>query len=110
MDEMARRIKQKRNELGFTMQELADKVGVNRAAVSKWESGMVSNIPRNRIALLSKALECSPAWLMGIDTENKNYKDGVNDANILLKIKKLPAEGRKELESYLEFLLSKYGA
>ena len=34
-------IKQKRIKLGYTQQEIADKLRVTKSAVSKWESGGV---------------------------------------------------------------------
>ena len=34
-------IKQKRLECGYTMKELAEKVGVSEATVSRWESGIL---------------------------------------------------------------------
>lgn len=79
MDEMAKRIHQKRIEIGYTMKELADKVGVQPSAVNKWEKGIVSNIPRSRIELLANALECTPVWLMGIEQNKRDvptYVDG----------------------------------
>lgn len=67
MDKMAQRIHERRVCLDMTMEELAKKVGVQKAAVSKWENGLVSNIPRSRVQLLATALNCDPVWLMGID-------------------------------------------
>jgi len=67
MADMGKRINQRRTELGFTMEELAKKVGVQPSAVNKWEKGIVSNIPQSRIKKIADALECSPVWIMGID-------------------------------------------
>ncbi len=36
---MAERIQHLRKSRGFSQEELADRVGVSRQAVSKWESG-----------------------------------------------------------------------
>ena len=58
------RIKEKRVESGFTLEELAEKVGVQNSAIHKYESGIVTNIPLNRLEKIADALNCSPAYLM----------------------------------------------
>lgn len=62
-------IKQRRQELGLTMKEVADAVGVSEATVSKWESGDIENMRRDKISKLADALHISPAILMGWDDE-----------------------------------------
>lgn len=58
-------IKQRRQELGLTMKEVADAVGVSEATVSRWESGDIENMRRDKISKLAEALHISPAVLMG---------------------------------------------
>lgn len=57
-------LKSRRLELGLSMKELADKVGVNEATISRWESGNIANMKRDKIVLLAKALNISPAVIM----------------------------------------------
>lgn len=57
-------IKQKRIELGLTMKELANKVGVSEATISRWESGNIATMKQTKIALLAKTLGISPAVLV----------------------------------------------
>lgn len=74
-DIMALRIKTRRLALGYTMQELAEKVGVQKSAVCKWEKGSVSNIPTSRLKRLATALDCDPVWLIGIpEVEDDMHK------------------------------------
>ena len=70
-------IRNKRIELGMTMKELADKIGVSEAAVSRWESGDIVNIRRDKIEKLSKALDVPPAVLMGWETKVSSKKGDV---------------------------------
>lgn len=70
MGKMGVRINQKRKELGLTMQELADRLGVQASAVNKWEKGTVENIKRSTIQEMAKMFDCSPVWLMGYDNDD----------------------------------------
>ena len=74
MSTMGERIRNKRIENGLSMEELGQKLGVQRAAVSKWESGKVSNIRIPTIKKMADLFGCSPAWLMGDIEEDNGYK------------------------------------
>ena len=60
-------IRERRVILGLTMKEVADKVGVSEATISRWESGEIANMRRGAISSLSKALNISPNEIMGWD-------------------------------------------
>ena len=60
-------IKQKRLENNLTLEEVAKKVGVAKATVQKWESGLIANMRRDKIILLAEALHTTPAYILGID-------------------------------------------
>lgn len=60
-------IKQRRTELGLTLLDIAKQVGVSEGTVSRWESGDISNMRRDKIVALSNALKISPAVIMEWD-------------------------------------------
>ena len=60
-------LKKRRPELGLTLAQIADAMGVSEATVQRWESGSIRNIRPERIALLSQILKVSQASLMGIE-------------------------------------------
>ena len=60
-------VKTKRLELGLTLEEVGEAVGVGKSTVRKWETGMIANMKRDKIALLAKTLRLNPADL--IDAE-----------------------------------------
>ena len=60
-------IKSLRKSKGLTQEELGNMIGVKKAAVQKWESGMVQNLKRNTIKQLSDILEVSPASFIDND-------------------------------------------
>ena len=57
-------IKMRRLDLNMTMKELAIKVGVSEGTISRWESGDIENMKRDKIAALARALRIPPAVLM----------------------------------------------
>ena len=58
-------LKIRRLELGLTMLDVANAVGVSEATVSRWESGNIANMKRSRIAALAKVLQVNPSVIMG---------------------------------------------
>ena len=63
-------LRKRRKELGLTMLQVAKKVGVSEGTISRWESGDIANMRRDKIVLLAKALQLSPAFIMGWDDED----------------------------------------
>lgn len=66
--EMGERIKERRLSLRMTQEDLANKLGLQKSAIAKYENGRVENIKRSVIIEMSKILRCSPAYLMGWDS------------------------------------------
>lgn len=54
----------RRKELGLTQKEVAEFVGVAEATVSRWESGAIANMRRDRISLYAKILRTTPTFIM----------------------------------------------
>lgn len=72
--DMAGRIKERRTAMGYTQEELGEKIGVQKSAIAKYENGRVKNLKRGVIAKLADALQCSPTYLMGLEEENNDIK------------------------------------
>ena len=58
---MAREAKQ------ITQEELGATCGTTKQSIFKYESGVVTNIPLDRLEKIAVALDVSPAYLMGWD-------------------------------------------
>lgn len=58
-------LKKRRKELGLTLAQIADRVGVSEATVQRWESGNIQNIRYGKIDALAEVLGISPIALMG---------------------------------------------
>lgn len=72
-------IKNRRKELRLTMREVADSVGVSEATVSRWESGNIANMGRDKIALLSKVLKISPSQIAGYSEDTLHSPEITDD-------------------------------
>ncbi len=60
-------IKLKRKEKGLTLRAVADVVGVSEGTVSRWESGDIKTMRRDKIEKLSRLLDIPPAVLLDWD-------------------------------------------
>lgn len=69
-ENMAERIKYLRKTKGLTLEDIASKVGVGKSTVRKWETGMIANMRRDKIASLADALGTTPEYLMGWTNED----------------------------------------
>lgn len=68
------RIKQARINAGFSVEELAKKIGKNRATIYRYESGEIADLPTTILEPLAKALGTTPAQLMGWEPEQPKEK------------------------------------
>lgn len=67
-------IKKRRKELGLTLKQVAEKLGVSESLISRYESKDVKNMGIDKIIPLAEVLKCSPAYLMGWE-EEKNLRN-----------------------------------
>lgn len=102
-------IKKQRISLGLTMKELADKVGVTEATISRWESGDIDNMKRDKIYAVSQALHISPLVIVGLDVpldytppKSPDKKDLFIEA-----VNSLTDDEKLQLLEYMDFLISK---
>ena len=87
------RIKKRREELGMSQEELAKKVGYkSRSSVNKIEIDG-RGLPQNKIVIFAKALETTPAYLMGW-----------NDETIEIKYNTLSSCDSENLNRYADYL------
>lgn len=65
------RIKYLRESKGLTQTELAEKIGSTKQNVYKYENGIITNIPSDKIECLADVLDVTPSYLMGWE-DNSN--------------------------------------
>lgn len=105
-------LRERREDLRLTLQQVADYVGVSSGTVSRWETGNIKNMKRDKIAKLSEILQVSPSTITGwetvkIETPKGNITDFIITSNELELIKTVRKMSDKELsilEAYIEVL------
>ena len=64
-NDLSQKIRDLRAEHNLTLEQVAQQVGVGKSTVRKWETGLIENMRRDKIAKLAEALHTTPAYLMG---------------------------------------------
>ncbi len=93
------KLKNRRLELGLTLEQVGDIVGVTKSTVRKWESGIIENMGRDKIPLLANALNVSPEFI--IEDNNLNFNDKS------LSLKEMQKLEEKRLISEISFILQR---
>jgi transcriptional regulator with XRE-family HTH domain len=119
MSKVGSRIKERRLACGLTLLEVAENIGVSEATVQRYESGLIKNIPHEKISAISDVFHCSPSYIMGwvddwgreqnpvkrIDSINPHILTHSEDAH-LEKYRMLNNEGRYRVDGYTEDLVA----
>lgn len=58
-------IKNRRLELNLTLEDVSKKLSISKPTLQRYESGVISNIPSDKIEKLAAILETTPSYLMG---------------------------------------------
>ena len=91
---LSEKIKFLRKSKGMSLEQLADMVGTSRQTVHRYENGTITNIPHDKIEALAKALDTTPARLMGWEEEREISSFNSNIKSLKsVKTKKLPLLG-----------------
>lgn len=113
-------IKKRRKDLGLTLEQVGEHVGVKKGTVQKWESGYISDIGRTKIAKLSEILQISPLDIIydeiniphNISLHNNHVKKKQPNDSKLNKIIEFyntsDETGKEALLEQAEFIQSKH--
>lgn len=109
------RIKEKRKELGLSVEQVAEMLGKNRATVYRYENDDIENLPLAIIRPLAQILKTTPSYLMGWDQIKEVFDssllEGENKDNLSAKMNTILSENRslKEENEKLRKLLKDIG-
>ena len=77
------RIRQLREERKISQTELAEAAETTKQNLYKYENGIITNIPTDKIEKMAKKLSVSPAYLMGWKEEALDRKDEADIADAM---------------------------
>lgn len=79
-----KRLKERREELGYSYQTLANLTGMSKSTLQRYETGAIGNLPLDKLDTLAKALNCSAAYLMGWESHEdaSTVKTPITDDDI----------------------------
>lgn len=86
-------LKQRRIELGLTMLEVAKLVGVSEATISRYESGNIKNMRKDRIAKYASALKVPPSTFLELEDKPSQAKS-LTPTDLRANTKPVPLVGR----------------
>lgn len=69
MQEIMQRMKERREELNMSYQVLSEKVGISKSTLQRYETGFIKNMPVDKLEDIARALNVSPAYLMGWESD-----------------------------------------
>ena len=101
------RIRQLRIEHQMTQEELGAKVGVQKAAIYKYENGLVVNLKRSILEKLAIVLDTTPTYLMGMEdsAQQANVQLTPQQSTLLAAFDQLNDEGQTKAVEYVEDLV-----
>ena len=112
------KIRELRLLAGMSQEELGKRVGVQRAAINKYEKGIVENIPLHTIEKMAQIFDVSPTYIVGWNDDNTNPLAvevkviqgvqrfyGKDAVDLLETYVNLNSQGRKRLLQYAQDML-----
>ena len=116
------RIKELRTLAGMSQEELGRRVGVQRAAINKYEVGAVTNIPIATIEKIASVFDVSPTYIVGWNETASNPLSaevkvlqgvktfyGKDSVDLLEGYVSMSPTGRKKVLQYLDDMSRLYG-
>ena len=108
------RIKYLRTINNMSQEELGKRVGVQRAAINKYEKGTVENIPIATIEKIANVFDVSPTYIVGWDNVESNPLSaevrvlrgvkrfyGSESVDLLEGFMSLNPKGKRKVQQYL---------
>ena len=84
---IGQRIKERRKELKIGAEELARRLGKDRSTIYRYENGDIENLPIDILEPIARALNTTPAYLMGWEGRSDNlaefHKRILKDAQLM---------------------------
>ena len=110
---IADRIRNRRLELGLSVDDLAKKLNKNRATVYRYESSYIKSYSPRVLESLARALETTPAYFYGYEESDDSDSDPTpassETVHLLINgVKKLPPEQQEQALNVMRAVFAQY--
>ena len=113
LNEIRFRLKSLRIQQGLSLQELAQRTGLSKSTLQRYETGGIRNLPIDKVEALAKALNTTAKYIMGWEDDTTPEKDDIPAGFMPLpKMQRVPVVGRiacgepitaeQNIESYVD--------
>lgn len=78
MNSLGEFLKERRLQLGLTLEEVGDYVGVGKSVVSKWERGAIKTVRHDKVPKIARILQVTPEAIFNyaiIDTLQNSFEE-----------------------------------
>ncbi len=102
------RLRDKREERGYSYQDLADRTGISKSTLQRYETANIKNLPLDKLGVLAHALGVTPAYLMGWD-DTKDPSEATTSSDVpdiiatALSGKTFSDDALQDIAAYIEF-------
>lgn len=111
---IADRIRNRRLELGLSVDDLAMKLGKNRATVYRYESNYIKTYSADVMEALAKALDTTPAYFYGFEdppaADEPFWRPALSDESRIISagIERMPPDKRRQALRILQVAFPEY--
>lgn len=106
------KIKEERIRNNLSQEEVARAIGSTKQAIYKYENGIVTNIPTDKIAKMANLFGVTPSYLMGWNESDKDSSPAISDEDVKVALfggdTEVTDEMWNEVINYAEYLKQKY--
>lgn len=92
-----RNIKKARLQQNMTLDDVAKIVGVSRQTIQRYESGVIGNIPSDKIEKIAMALRTTPGALMGWDSDTPANNGYYSDPDVAALAEELRTDPNRRI-------------
>ena len=91
-------LKKRRFELNLTLEEVAKRLNISKPTVQRYESGVIDNVPFDKVEQLAEVLQTTPSRLLGWEDVNLSAEEKM----LLERYNKLDEFGKHTVNIVLE--------
>ena len=108
--ETAKKIRDIRKQKGISAEDLAEKIGMNRATYYRYESGDLKNLKFDKIQKIAEALDVYPVDLVVWEEEKPVLNEDELDDELIRRLMLLTPEEIEKVDAFVQGILATRGA